>query len=206
MTGKNDDLEPAEGCCSQVPVSRRTVVSGLGTLGLFSLVGSPAFAQGADGPQAGDLLVRNGDDTNTPLTVEDVISHYTPADAAAKAPGTFVVFAFDAATNTVRKGNLNKIALVRMEPEGLPAEVAERSAEGVLAFSAICTHAGCEVKTFRPESNSIFCPCHGSAFSLLDGKVVSPPAKSPLASLALKVEDGKLVVASAFEGKVGAQG
>lgn len=44
------------------------------------------------------------------------------------------------------------------------------------AISTICTHKGCDVEL---EGNKFICPCHGSEFSM-DGKVLSPPAKTDL--------------------------
>lgn len=46
------------------------------------------------------------------------------------------------------------------------------------AFSKVCTHAGCKVGSV--SGGEIKCPCHGSAFSVKDGSVVSPPARNPL--------------------------
>lgn len=45
-----------------------------------------------------------------------------------------------------------------------------------LAIRTICTHKGCDVEL---EGNKFICPCHGSEFSL-EGKVLSPPAKTDL--------------------------
>ena len=46
------------------------------------------------------------------------------------------------------------------------------------AFSATCTHAGCLVD--KVEGGQIICPCHGSRFSIADGKVEKGPALLPL--------------------------
>lgn len=45
-------------------------------------------------------------------------------------------------------------------------------------FSATCTHAGCLVD--KVEDGQIICPCHGSRFSISDGKVEKGPALLPL--------------------------
>jgi cytochrome b6-f complex iron-sulfur subunit len=45
-----------------------------------------------------------------------------------------------------------------------------------IAVRTICTHKGCDVEL---EGTKFICPCHGSEFSL-DGKVLSPPAKTDL--------------------------
>jgi Rieske Fe-S protein len=60
------------------------------------------------------------------------------------------------------------------------------------AFSAICTHQGCPVKAAGAVLN---CPCHGSQFDALTGAVKKGPASSPLAAVAVKVANGKVVTA-----------
>ena len=45
-------------------------------------------------------------------------------------------------------------------------------------FSAVCTHQGCIVSSV--QAGGIRCECHGSAFSIVDGSVVNPPATRPL--------------------------
>ncbi|QZY30656.1 Rieske (2Fe-2S) protein [Nocardioides coralli] len=54
------------------------------------------------------------------------------------------------------------------------------------AFTAVCTHQGCLVG--RVEGEQIQCPCHGSAFSIADGSVISGPATSPLDEVAISVD------------------
>ena len=61
-------------------------------------------------------------------------------------------------------------------------------------FTAVCTHAGCIVRTV--ENNTIDCPCHGSKYNATDGSVVGGPAPAPLAAVAVAV-DGTNIVASA---------
>lgn len=58
------------------------------------------------------------------------------------------------------------------------------------AFSATCTHQGCQVSSI---SDTINCACHGSKFSLKDGSVVNGPASQPLEKATVKVAGGKIV-------------
>jgi len=60
------------------------------------------------------------------------------------------------------------------------------------AFTAICTHQGCTVGGV--ENGQIVCPCHGSHFSITDGKPVSGPAQAPLASKKVSVSGGQISV------------
>ncbi|MEU5880623.1 Rieske 2Fe-2S domain-containing protein [Spirillospora sp. NPDC047279] len=61
------------------------------------------------------------------------------------------------------------------------------------AFSAVCTHRGCLVKTI--SGGTINCPCHGSEYSVEDASVVSGPATRPLARRRITVEGGGIYLA-----------
>jgi nitrite reductase/ring-hydroxylating ferredoxin subunit len=58
------------------------------------------------------------------------------------------------------------------------------------AFSAICTHAGCEVS--RATAQAIICTCHDSRFSTSDGDVISGPAGRPLRNFPVVERNGML--------------
>ena len=62
--------------------------------------------------------------------------------------------------------------------DGSPDIVVRRGNGALAAFSAVCTHAGCEVGF---QSGVIFCPCHGSEFDPATGAVLRGPAVTPLA-------------------------
>jgi ubiquinol-cytochrome c reductase iron-sulfur subunit len=74
-----------------------------------------------------------------------------------------------------------------------------------VAYSKICTHAGCPVGLYRAESQSLICPCHQSQFDVADGaKPFFGPAARPLPQLPLGVgEDGVLVAQDDFPEPVG---
>src|SRR3954454_23988643 len=74
--------------------------------------------------------------------------------------------------------------------DGSDVIVARTSDAAVAAFSAICTHQGC---TVAPKGADLVCPCHGSVFNALTGEVKHGPANKPLASVPVKVENGKVV-------------
>ena len=129
---------------------------------------------------AGDVLVfASGDRSGAPL------------DGNAIESGT-AVQAFPEGKSDDSK---NLIELVR---------IAEGS-DGLVAYSAICTHLGCSVLPTLSEDGLIFCPCHASAFDPAnDAAVVSGPAPRPLPSLPITVEgDGTIVAAGEFSGPVG---
>lgn len=68
-------------------------------------------------------------------------------------------------------------------------------AEGYVALSAICTHAGCLVQ-WDAEAGRIHCPCHDGMFDL-KGNVISGPPPSPLKVYRAEVVGGKVMVADA---------
>ena len=77
--------------------------------------------------------------------------------------------------------------------------------EGVLAYSKICTHAGCPVGLYRAESHELLCPCHQSTFNVLTGaEPTFGPADRPLPQLPLDVDDeGFLIATGDFSEPVG---
>ncbi|MGH2808603.1 MAG: Rieske 2Fe-2S domain-containing protein [Actinomycetota bacterium] len=79
------------------------------------------------------------------------------------------------------------------------------SVDGLVAFSKICTHAGCPVGLYQAETKELFCPCHQSAFAVLQAaEPVAGPATRPLPQLPIGVnEDGDLVALGDFPEPVG---
>jgi ubiquinol-cytochrome c reductase iron-sulfur subunit len=107
------------------------------------------------------------------------------------------------------------IVVCRVRPDELrlPADRKGFAPEGLLAFSKICTHAGCAVALFRyPLSEAttgpgpaLVCPCHYSTFDVTRAaRPVSGPAVRALPQLPLRIEsDGRLVAAGPLTGLVG---
>ncbi|MFF5188511.1 Rieske (2Fe-2S) protein [Streptomyces sp. NPDC000345] len=61
------------------------------------------------------------------------------------------------------------------------------------AFSAVCTHAGCSVKSI--SDGVINCPCHNSNFSIEDGSVKSGPATKALPEVKITVSGDSITLA-----------
>ena len=103
------------------------------------------------------------------------------------------------------------IVVVRLPP----AEIRERTdwaPRGIVAYSKICTHAGCAVALYRKPTfaavqprPALVCPCHYSTFDPADGgTVLFGPAGRPLPQLPLAIDGaGHLRAAGTFSGPVG---
>ena len=99
---------------------------------------------------------------------------------------------------------LNLVILARFDPATLTGETRARAADGVVAYSAICTHQGCPVNMWSKERNAFVCSCHASVFDPRNAaEVIDGPAPRPLASLGLRLKDGVVTIASTFSGRVG---
>lgn len=64
------------------------------------------------------------------------------------------------------------------------------SPSGYLAFSKVCTHAGCPVGLYEHDRKQLLCPCHQSTFDVLQGCQPSfGPATRPLPQLQITVDE-----------------
>jgi len=103
------------------------------------------------------------------------------------------------------------IVVVRLPP----AEIRDRrdwAPGGIVAFSKICTHAGCAIALYRKPTfaptqprPALVCPCHYSTFDpAAGGAVLFGPAGRPLPQLPLEIDGaGHLRAAGTFSGPVG---
>jgi rieske iron-sulfur protein len=191
------------GCvdCQHRAVQRRRVlktVLGLGvSLPFFDVVAVQANKDpAATPPTAGDQFVFVlGDKKGEVIKVEDL---------ALGGPQQ-LAYPMEPTGSVVRDGSrLNQVLLIRLDPAQLSPEAKANSAEGVVAYSAICTHQGCDVSQWKTDTNTLLCVCHGSEFDPKDrAKVTFGPAPRRLAMLPVKVVDGVVMVASGFRGKPG---
>lgn len=148
-------------------VARRVVLSGLG-LGALSVT---AAACGSSG--------------STPAA--DTKDAASPAASEA------------ATTGAAPEGGAALISLAKI-PSGGTVEVTDptgrkllltRTGDTVKALSAKCTHKGCAVGV---KGKELVCPCHGSVFAPGTGAVRKGPADAPLPAVAVKVQDGSVVL------------
>jgi ubiquinol-cytochrome c reductase iron-sulfur subunit len=106
------------------------------------------------------------------------------------------------------------LIVVRLEADDLrlPEQRADWAPSGILAYSKICTHAGCAVSMLRYPLYSpkvprpaLVCPCHYSTFDpATGGEVIFGPAGRPLPQLPVAVDaNGELRAAGRMSGPVG---
>jgi quinol---cytochrome c reductase iron-sulfur subunit len=97
--------------------------------------------------------------------------------------------------------------LLRVDPAllDLPPGRDNWTPRGLIAYSKVCTHAGCPVGLYEVEPRQLLCPCHQSAFAVLQGaKPVAGPAARALPQLPLRIDDDGFVVATGdFSSPVG---
>jgi Rieske Fe-S protein len=129
-----------------------------------------------------------------------------PAELTLGGP-QLLAFPMDPGSKVVRDGSLlNQVALVRLDPSALAGDMREQAADGIVAYSAICTHQGCPISMWHAASKTLFCSCHASRFDPADrARVVDGPAPRRLPMLPLEAVDGGIAVAGEFTGRVGGQ-
>ncbi len=90
--------------------------------------------------------------------------------------------------------------LLQLAPDRMPL-----APGGLVAYSKLCTHAGCPVGLYRSAEHRLICPCHQSTFNVLNGaKPEFGPAVRPLPQLPITVEaDGTIVALGGFTEPVG---
>jgi len=178
------------------PVSRRWLFKA----GFAAGIAAPMSALGQSPnrlrPQPGDQLVFE-EGANQDALVRPELLEFEQRPLSA--------FARDPETQVLRDGSrLNRVMITRIDPEKMTARYRANAAEGVIAYSAVCTHTGCDVTNWDEGQLRMACPCHESQFDIYDGaKVVGGPAPRPLAMLPLEVVDGIVMVAAGFRGRVG---
>lgn len=179
-------------CAARRDSLRLLAGAAAGTCGLMP----PALrAQEGSGPRAGDRLVLADGDGKTPVKVEDLKVNAKQV----------IAWPFDAAAGKARdESRLNRVLLIRLDAAQMDGPTKSRAADGVVAYSSVCTHQACEVSAYKAEQQTLVCFCHFSQFKPLEGGAVAAgPATARLAALPLKQEGGVLVVAGPFDKRPG---
>lgn len=92
-----------------------------------------------------------------------------------------------------------QVVLVRVDQAllRLPADRVAWAPRGLVAYSKVCTHAGCPVGLYQAASHRLLCPCHQSSFDVLSGAPpLSGPAAWPLPQLPLTIDPNGILRAA----------
>ncbi|MCF6506065.1 Rieske (2Fe-2S) protein [Blastococcus sp. MG754426] len=176
------------------PVRRRWVLGGLGGLGVGALTGV-------------GLLAWSGRDGG-PVTAWRRGVHLVTAEGQRIRAADVPVGGFGTVwpEGSVR-ADLSAVVLVRLATqEAQPPTVLDWVVgDRIVAYSKICTHAGCPVGLYQEDTDSLFCPCHQATFDAARGAVPTfGPASRPLPQLPLGVDgDGFLVATDGFPTPIG---
>jgi rieske iron-sulfur protein len=137
------------------------------------------------GPQLGDIFVPDSN-RGVPLRAEAIQLETAPV----------LAWPMDRESGAVRDGaRFNQVILLR---------VATEKSDEIVAFTAICPHAGCVVSDWVAQTSHLHCPCHGSEYDpAKNGIVVAGPSPLPLPSLPVQIVDGLVTVAGPFTARPG---
>ena len=162
------------------PQRRSLVLGGAGAVGLAAFTGVAAAMTAVIGRalnNGGGPAALTGPTAKASATARPGTSA-TPGAGSGGPPGRHIVAAADVpAGRAVRFSDDN----------GNPAWLLHESSGEFRAFSAVCTHAGCEVDL---SGGQFVCPCHGGTYSASDGAVLGGPPPTPLPQLQVKVVSG----------------
>ncbi len=188
MTHHNRTLSPCSACASNhgcTDTERRQLLGSAAAVGLLSSF--PFLASNAQEDSKSSMLLVDAN-------AEADFKPLRPSDLALGKP--LLVFPFDVKAGAPKnETRANKLVVIRLPEDQMEATTRGRSAGGVLAYSALCTHQACDVKTWIAKEKVLVCFCHASKFDLLDGaKVVDGPASRPLPGFSLKLEGEFLAI------------
>jgi len=176
--------------CAAEDAGRRTALKVVAGAALVVGTGMRAAWAADEGPRKGDWLVGANDEARKPLELADIKIGEKPV----------IVYPFDPVAKAPRDATrLNRILLVKLDPATLDSATAARAADGVVAYSAFCTHQGCDVNAWVAADKALLCFCHFSKFAPhQEAAVIGGPASRSLPALPLKLEGGRLIVADGF--------
>jgi ubiquinol-cytochrome c reductase iron-sulfur subunit len=171
----------------------RILVGALGALGLAALFPIRSLGEAPGGTpfrtkwRRGSRLVNEAGTVVTTETLEvDAFTTVFPEGAVGSADSQAV--------------------LIRIDPDLVQSPAGSAAAtHGLVAYSKVCTHAGCPLGLYLAASHELRCPCHQSTFDMLDGaRPVYGPAPRALPRLPIEIhQDGSVRATGDFDAPVG---
>jgi ubiquinol-cytochrome c reductase iron-sulfur subunit len=197
---REDLAEGADG------ITRRRMLGGAAGLAGTALGGALVVPLASLGPHTDPALTESPWREGLRLVDENDV----PVEARMLEQGSFLT-AFPEGAEKNTSGA--PVVVVRVDPAELelPPGREDWAPQGFLAYSKICTHAGCAINLYRSPlyepvspSPALVCPCHYSTIDVRRGAaVVFGPAGRPLPQLPLRIEGGLLIAGGELSGRVG---
>jgi ubiquinol-cytochrome c reductase iron-sulfur subunit len=107
---------------------------------------------------------------------------------------------------SIEKDALAPTMLIRFAPGEIRNKKEQSWAkDDHVAYSKICTHAGCPISLYEQQTHHLLCPCHQSTFDMAnDANVIFGPAARRLPQLKLDVDaEGYFIAATDYQEPVG---
>lgn len=154
------------------------------TAGLAATIGRAVGGTSRPKRRQTDLGVANLSPAATTTAPTVGSSGTTPASGSSGTAGGPVI----ATTASIAVGDAKSFT---NPADGNPAYVVHPSGGTFVAFSAICTHAGCPVQYDKPDG-AFVCPCHGGAYDARTGRVLQGPPPAPLPQIPITIIAGQI--------------
>ena len=158
-------------------------VGGLGLVTALAGVRPPIRITAAKVPAVeGDILVyADGTDVGKPIDISKLSNKITRAWPQGKDKTGAPV---------IRKDEPNNLLIVFKFADGeikAPTDL-KATDQGVVAYSGICMHLGCQVGDNASKPETLLCPCHSGAYDPRAGaEVIGGPPPKPLSQLPIKI-------------------
>jgi thiosulfate dehydrogenase (quinone) large subunit len=178
---------------SSSAIGRRELLRGASLAGATLAAG--VVAKALSGTPAGATLAAAGSSTATPLPSASVSGHRhrtasssSSGDAAPSSPAA-------SASPHVSGTPIAKLSSIPVGgaigfdgPGNTPAALVRLGRNDVVAYSRVCTHAGCLVG-YDQSQRILYCPCHGAEYDPARGaEVIGGPAPRPLPEITVKID------------------
>jgi len=195
--------------------ARRTVLTGIGAVGLGVVTGCGSTGSGSGATSAASDTAAQAT-PSTAATSATSAADTSTASSSAAASGAGSTASSSAASSGAGSSAAPTSAAARASAPAAKAAgftvptskvpvgsgayfvddavvITQPTAGQFKAFSSVCTHNGCPVTMF--SGAKMICPCHGSEYSIKDGSVLTGPAPTGLKPKTVTVQGSSVVVA-----------